>query len=44
VKLKQIDSENAESLTYSFHTAGNGTLLKISWGSQAWTLELQNLE
>jgi len=39
--LKQIDSENTELLTYAFQPAGAGALLTISWGKQAWTVELQ---
>ena len=41
VPLKQIDSENTESLSYGFTPAGRGALLAISWGKQAWTVELQ---
>jgi hypothetical protein len=41
VPLKQIDSEMTESLTYGFTPAGQATLLTISWGKQAWTVELK---
>ncbi len=41
VSLKQIDSEDTESLTYSFQPAGDGALLTISWEKQAWTVEFQ---
>ena len=41
IPLKQIDAPQSESLTYSFRPAGEGALLLISWGGQAWTVELQ---
>jgi hypothetical protein len=41
VPLKQISSPKSEVLIYSFEPAGKGALLKISWGEQAWTVELQ---
>lgn len=41
IPLKQIDAPQTESLTYSFQPAGKGALLLISWGTQAWTVELE---
>ncbi len=41
IPLRQIDSPESELLTYSFHSAGKGALLTISWGKQAWTVELE---
>lgn len=41
VRLEQTDSEDTESLTYDFKPAGDGALLTISWGKQAWMVEFQ---
>lgn len=41
VSLNQIDSKDTDSLVYSFQPAGEGALLTISWGKQAWTVEFQ---
>jgi hypothetical protein len=41
IPLRQIDAPQTESLTYSFRPAGKGALLSISWGTKAWTVELE---
>lgn len=41
VPLKQIKSPKTEVLIYSFDSAGDGALLTIAWGEQAWTVEFQ---
>ena len=41
IPLKQIKSSKSEVLVYSFDPAGDGALLTISWGGQAWTVEFQ---
>jgi len=41
IPLKQISAKKTEVLIYDFEPAGTGTLLSISWGDQAWTVEIQ---
>ncbi len=41
IPLKQADMPNSDSFTYSFQPAGKGALLVLSWGDQAWTVDLQ---
>jgi len=41
ISLKQVTSPNSEMLKYAFQPAGEGALLAISWGEQAWTIEFQ---
>jgi len=41
IPLKQISSPNSAVLIYSFEPAGEGALLTIQWGDQAWTVEFQ---
>ena len=41
IPLKKISAPKTEVLIYSFEPAGNGALLIIRWGEQAWTLEFQ---
>jgi len=43
IPLKRIEPEKkTEVLMYNFETAENITLLTISWGDQAWTVEFQS--
>jgi hypothetical protein len=41
VPLKQASTRKSEVLIYSFEPAGDGAILTIWWGDQAWTTELQ---
>ena len=41
IALKQISATRSEILTYGFEPLGKGAVLTISWGDQAWTVELQ---
>ncbi len=37
--LKEIKAPNTEMLRYVFQPEGEGALLTISWGNQAWTVQ-----
>ncbi len=39
--LKKVSSQKTQVLIYEFEPAGNGAILKISWGEQAWTVDIQ---
>jgi hypothetical protein len=39
--LKMTNVTAVEVLTYSFAPAGNGATLTLSWGEQAWSVEIQ---
>ncbi len=41
IPLKKISGPKTEVLIYSFEATGEGALLTISWGEQAWTVEFQ---
>jgi hypothetical protein len=41
IPLKQISAKKTEVLIYDFQPAANGAVLTISWGDQAWTVEIQ---
>jgi hypothetical protein len=41
IPLTQKPSKRTEILIYDFEPSGNGSLLTISWGDQAWTVEFQ---
>jgi hypothetical protein len=41
IPMKKVVAPVTEVLTYEFQPSRNGTLLRISWGDQAWALELQ---
>jgi len=41
VPLKKIPAPNSQILSYSFEPAGEGAVLTIHWGDQAWTTEIQ---
>ncbi len=41
IPLKQNSAPKSQVLIYSFEPAGNGAVLTISWGEQAWTVEIQ---
>jgi hypothetical protein len=41
IPLKQISTRRTEVLIYCLEPSGNRTILTISWGDQAWTVEIQ---
>ena len=41
IPLKQVSTSTSEVLIYSFEQEGKGALLKVAWGDQAWTVEIQ---
>ena len=41
IPLKQTSAPKTEVLIYSFEPSGQGALLTIRWGEQAWTVEFQ---
>jgi hypothetical protein len=41
IPLKQVSANKTQVLIYSFEPAGKGAILTISWGEQAWTVEIQ---
>jgi len=41
IPLKKVSAPKSQVLIYSFEPAGKGAILTISWGEQAWTVEIQ---
>jgi hypothetical protein len=41
IPLKQISAPKTEILIYGFEPAGKGATLTITWGDQAWTVDVQ---
>jgi hypothetical protein len=41
IPLKKVTAQKPQVLVYQFEPAGNGALLKISWGEQSWTVDIQ---
>jgi len=40
IPLKQVSAAKSEVLIYGFEPAGNGAVLTIRWGDQAWKVEI----
>jgi hypothetical protein len=41
IPLKKVAAQKTQVLIYEFESVGKGAVLKISWGEQSWTVDLQ---